>query len=495
MEAHRGAARNPARSHRGGAGVLRKVRVVPLRLEGERLLCAVCDPFDDEMQAGLSFATGRDIDYVIARPSDWRKATESEADDIRSSGFLSDDFLDERRVERDLAFVEDHSVEGQAVELVSQAFAVAIDRGASDIHFEPRRNDLLIRLRIDGRLIDYVTASADLTGPCVSRIKVLANLNVGERRLPQDGRASFINGGRSVDVRVATSPSVFGEGAVLRLLDRAQAPQTIASLNLPDHIRELLERATRTPHGLFLVTGPTGSGKTTTLYALLAAFKGSGKKILSVEDPVERHFDHVSQTQVQSGIGLTFAACLRSFLRQDPDVILVGEIRDAETAAVAVQAAMTGHLVLASVHANTALAVAPRLRDMDIEPYQIAASLKGIMAQRLVRRLCPACKEVVPPSEALISFARRYECEVPAQVNAARGCAKCRGTGYLGRIALAEGLWADEGFLALIGEGAKPDVLRAYGRDRQIATMVDEGLRQVANGATTLDEVLTVIDE
>lgn len=473
-----------------GQEFLRKVRAIPLRIEDETLVCAVCDPFDDEMRAGLSFATGLDVRFLVARLADWRMAFDADNYEIQS-----DAFLDERRVERDMAFVEDHGIEGQAVELVSQAFAAAVDRNASDIHFEPRRNDLLIRLRVDGRMIDYMTASADLVGPCVSRIKVLSNLNVGERRLPQDGRASFINAGRSIDVRVATSPTVFGEGAVLRLLDRANAPQDIGSLQLPPHIGGLLEKAVRTPHGLFLVTGPTGSGKTTTLYALLAAFKGSGKKILSVEDPVERHFEHVSQTQVQSGIGLTFATCLRSFLRQDPDVILVGEIRDAETASVAVQAAMTGHLVLASVHANTALAVAPRLHDMGIEPYQLAASVKGVVAQRLVRRLCPACKQEIAVGEALSGLAQRLGLDMPAYAFEARGCPKCRGTGFAGRIALAEGLWSDDRFLGLISDGAHLEALKAWWRDTGHLSMVGEGVRQIELGETTLDEVLMILDD
>ena len=473
-----------------GQEFLRRVRVVPVSLDGERLVCAACDPFDDEMKAGLGFATGRDIAFRVARVSDWRRIFDAENFEIQS-----DSFLDERRIERDLAFVEDHSVEGQAVELVAQAFAAAVERGASDIHFEPRRNDLMVRLRVDGRMIDYVTVSSDLTGPCVSRIKVLSNLNVGERRLPQDGRASFLNAGQSVDVRVATSPTVFGEGAVLRLLDRATAPQTIAALQFPPHIETLLEKAIRAPHGLFLVTGPTGSGKTTTLYALLAAFRNSGKKILSVEDPVERYFEHVSQTQVQSHIGLTFAGCLRSFLRQDPDVILVGEIRDSETAAVAVQAAMTGHLVLASVHANTALAVAPRLHDMGVEPYQLAASVKGVMAQRLVRRLCVACKAKAPLSEALIAFAKRAGSPVPARQYEAQGCAKCRGLGYSGRIALAEGIWAEEKFLGLVGDGAHLEALKGFGRKAGLATMVQEGLRQIELGQTTLDEVAIIADD
>ncbi len=473
-----------------GQEFLRRVRAVPLGLEGERLVCAAVDPFDDEMRDGLSFATGRDITLLVARPADWLAHFAIDPDDIRS-----DSFLDERRVERDLAFVEDHSVEGQAVELVAQSFAAAVDRGASDIHFEPRRNDLLVRLRVDGRLVDFLTASSDLSGPCVSRIKVLANLNVGERRLPQDGRASIINAGRAVDVRVATSPTVFGESAVLRLLDRAQAPQNVAALQLPEHIRALLDKAVRTPHGLFLVTGPTGSGKTTTLYALLNAFRGSGKKILSVEDPVERHFEHVSQTQVQANIGLTFATCLRAFLRHDPDVILVGEIRDAETASVAVQAAMTGHLVLASVHANTALAVAPRLIDMGIAPYQLTAALKGVIAQRLVRRLCPHCKVEEPASEGLTAFCQRFGVAVPATEPRGTGCAKCRGQGYSGRIALAEGFWADDAFLALVGDGAHLDALKSHSRKVGHVSMVQEGLALVATGQTSFDEILQITDE
>jgi len=473
-----------------GQAFLRKVRALPLRLEGETLVCAVCDPFDDEMRAGLGFATGRDVRFVVARLGDWRRAFDADA-----YAMQSDSFLDERRVERDMAFVEDHGVEGQAVELVAQAFAAAVERNASDIHFEPRRNDLLIRLRVDGRMIDYMTVSTDLVGPCVSRIKVLSNLNVGERRLPQDGRASFINAGRSIDVRVATSPTVFGEGAVLRLLDRASAPQDIGALNLPPHIGALLDKAARTPHGLFLVTGPTGSGKTTTLYALLAAFKGSGKKILSVEDPVERHFEHVSQTQVQSGIGLSFAACLRSFLRQDPDVILVGEIRDAETAAVAVQAAMTGHLVLASVHANTALAVAPRLHDMGVEPYQLAAAIKGVAAQRLVRRLCAACRAPCEVGEGLTGLAHRLGQAPPRKAFAALGCPKCRGVGFSGRIALAEGYWSDDRYLGLVSAGAHLERLKTWWREAGHIPMAAEGLRQIELGETTLEEVLAILDD
>lgn len=472
-----------------GPEFMRKVRAVPLYLEGNVLVLAACDPFDQEMLDGLRFATGRELSVRVARLTDVRAAFDLGVTPIKSGE------VDERRVERDMALVEDQSADGLAAELVSQAFAAAVERGASDIHFEPRRHDLLVRLRVDGKLVDLRNAPADVIGPCVSRIKVLSNLNVGERRLPQDGRASFVNAGRAIDVRVATAPTVFGEAAVLRLLDRASSPQDLAALALPLHVAELLRKATLTPHGLFLVTGPTGSGKTTTLYALLDAFKGSGKKILSVEDPVERHFEHVSQTQVHAQIGLDFASCLRSFLRHDPDVILVGEIRDRETAAVAVQAAMTGHLVLASIHANTALAVAPRLLDMGIEPYQLAACLKGSMAQRLVRRLCRHCKTPAPPSEALVAFARRFNQPAPEMVFTATGCARCRGLGFKGRLALAEGLWADDGLLALIGSGANLENLKAFGRSHNHLTMAEEGLRQIALGETTLEEVLGVAED
>jgi type II secretory ATPase GspE/PulE/Tfp pilus assembly ATPase PilB-like protein len=471
-----------------GAEFLRKVRVVPLRLEEDVLVVAACDPFNTEMLEGLRFATGRDLSLRVARLIDFRTAF-----DVGPANTDSVE-VDERRLERDMAMVADNSAEGLAVELVAQAFAAAVERGASDIHFEPRRHDLMIRLRVDGRLIDLRGVPADLAGPCVSRIKVLSSLDVGERRLPQDGRASLIHAGRAIDVRVATAPTVFGEAAVLRLLDRTQSPQDIESLSLPPAVETHLKRAVRTPHGLFLVTGPTGSGKTTTLYALLAAFKGSGKKILSVEDPVERHFEHVSQTQVHPQIGLDFATCLRSFLRHDPDVILVGEIRDKATAAVAVQAAMTGHLVVASVHANTAPAVTSRLLDMGIEPYQLAAALKGSVAQRLVRRLCPHCKQAEAPSEALTAFAARFGLSVPERAFTAVGCPRCHGLGYSGRVVLAEGFWADDAVLHLIATDAPADALVAHLRANGFATMAADGMRRIADGETTLDEILALTE-
>ncbi|MDZ4370705.1 MAG: ATPase, T2SS/T4P/T4SS family, partial [Phenylobacterium sp.] len=308
--------REPAQADLNELGVsadfLRRARLVPLRREGSALVCAACDPLDDEALAGLVFAAGGEVVLQAARPADWVREFERAFGGSRDVAARPD----ARRLERELDLVSDRSVEGAGARLVAGAFEAAIQAGASDIHFEPTRHDLRIRLRVDGRLVDHQTVSADLAAPAVSRVKVIANLNLGERRLPQDGRTTFVVQGKQVDVRVATSPTVFGESAVLRILDRSAVPLDLEKLGLTGPVIAVLERAARTAHGLFLVTGPTGSGKTTTLYALLQAFMGSGKKVLSVEDPVEYHFDHVSQTQVASHLGLTFAAALRSFLRQ-----------------------------------------------------------------------------------------------------------------------------------------------------------------------------------
>ncbi|WP_304172093.1 GspE/PulE family protein, partial [Phenylobacterium aquaticum] len=430
------------------AEFLRRTRILPIRRTDKTLVCAACDPLDDEALSGLVFATGCDLKILAARPGDWRREFE------RTFGAQNETKVvpDERRLEREIALVTDRSSEGAGARLVAEAFDAAIAVGASDIHFEPTRNHLRVRLRVDGRMMDHLIASADLAAPAVSRVKVIANLNLGERRLPQDGRTTFVVHGKQVDVRVATSPTVFGESAVLRILDRSNVPLDLDTLGLSGQVCAVLRHAAKAAHGLFLITGPTGSGKTTTLYALLQTFMGTGKKVLSVEDPVEYHFDHVSQTQVAANLGLTFAAALRSFLRQDPDVILVGEIRDPETAAVAVQAAMTGHFVLASVHANDALAVLPRLRDIGVEPYQLAAGFRGAVAQRLVRKLCPRCAQMGPSTEAERLFAASIGVEAPSTLLQPKGCTTCKSTGFKGRIPIAEAFQASDEMLRAVAD-------------------------------------------
>ncbi|HYE47269.1 MAG TPA: GspE/PulE family protein [Caulobacter sp.] len=471
------------------ADFLRRARILPLYREHRTLVCAACDPLDETALSGLVFAVGGRIRTLAARPGDWLR----HFDAVYGGPEAGPAQLDERRIEREMDQVADLGGEGAGARLVASVFEIAIARGASDIHFEPRRHDLRIRLRIDGQLVDHQVVSADLAPAAVSRVKVIANLNLGERRLPQDGRASFVTQGRAIDVRVATSPTVFGETAVLRILDRSAVRLDIDHLGLPAPVAGVLRQAATSPHGLFLVTGPTGSGKTTTLYSLLQTFVDSPKKVLSVEDPVEYHFDHVAQTQVAPHIGLTFASALRSFLRQDPDVILVGEIRDPETAAVAVQAAMTGHFVLASVHANDAMAVTPRLLDMGIEPYQLAAGFRGSAAQRLVRRLCPHCSRARPMNAAEALFVERHGLDPAAPVRDTVGCDRCSQAGFKGRTAIAEAFLSSDRLLRDIAARApQADLVRQAQADG-LVPMARDGCEKALAGITTLEEVMSAV--
>jgi len=487
-------ARQPIEVELGGLGVtleyLRQARIAPIREAFGTLTCAACDPLDEQALSGLVFATGRKVAVLVARPGDFVRAFDLVHGETQDSAVAAD----QRRLEREIDQVADTGATGAGARLVASVFEAAIAAGASDIHFEPRRHDLHIRLRVDGRLVDLQTVSADLAAPAVSRVKVIANLDLGERRLPQDGRTTFVVAGRQVDVRVATSPTVFGESAVLRILDRTSVPLDLDTLSLGPPVVSILRRAAKAPHGMFLVTGPTGSGKTTTLYALLQTFAGSPKKVLSIEDPVEFHFDHVSQTQVAPQLGLTFAKALRSFLRQDPDVILVGEIRDPETAAVAVQAAMTGHLVLASVHANDALAVIPRLQDMGVEPYQLAAGFRGAAAQRLVRRLCPACRRARPINEAERRFADNLGIEAPKTGYDPGGCPACKQLGFRGRLLIAEAFLADDELLRCVADGRPAGELVGIARQAGLGSMAADGLAKAGLGLTTFEEVMAAVD-
>jgi type II secretory ATPase GspE/PulE/Tfp pilus assembly ATPase PilB-like protein len=469
---------------------LRRARIAPIREAFGVLTCAACDPLDEQSLSGLVFATGRKIAVFACRPGDFTRAFDLAYGQAQPEVAATD----ERRLEREIDQVADTATSGAGARLVGSVFEAAVAAGASDIHFEPRRHDMKIRLRVDGRLVDLQTVSADLAAPAVSRVKVIANLDLGERRLPQDGRTTFVVAGRQVDVRVATSPTVFGESAVLRILDRTSVPLDLDTLSLSPDVVNVLRRAAKAPHGMFLVTGPTGSGKTTTLYALLQTFAGSPKKVLSIEDPVEFHFEHVSQTQVAPQLGLNFAKALRSFLRQDPDVILVGEIRDPETAAVAVQAAMTGHLVLASVHANDALAVIPRLQDMGVEPYQLAAGFRGAAAQRLVRRLCLACRQARPLNESERHFTQALDLPVPTTAYDAVGCFACKHLGFRGRLLIAEAFLAEDDLLRGIADRVAAGDLIAMAKARGLGGMAADGVDKAAQGLTTFEEVMAAVD-
>jgi general secretion pathway protein E len=405
------------------------------------------------------------------------------AEDFAEGAF--DALADSAGVTADLL---DSADDAPVIRLINGLISEAIGQGASDIHIEPYEQSLVVRLRIDGVLREVLQAPARAKARLVSRIKVMARLDIAEKRLPQDGRVSLSLGGRNVDVRVSTLPSRYGERVVMRLLDKDQGLRSLDQLGMGPEILTPFKAALAQPNGIILVTGPTGSGKTTTLYAALNILNDRTRNILTVEDPIEYAIDGIGQTQVNPKIGMTFAAGLRAILRQDPDVVMVGEIRDAETAQVAVQASLTGHLVFSTVHTNDAVAAITRLRDMGVEPYLLASTVRAIVAQRLVRRLCPACKRPTPigPQEEAMFAATGLGRPV---VFEGVGCPQCNGSGYVGRVGLYEFVALDDDIRRLIHADAnEEDIARVAFRGG--GRLRDSGLRCVAAGVTSLSDVL-----
>ena len=381
-------------------------------------MLAMRDPTDEDTREAVRFALKRDPEVVVATPRELlalhRQGQTIERDEPLALAANGD-------ADMDLERLRESASDAPIIKLVNDLIADAVERGASDLHFEPHETRLNVRQRADGILRDVESLPIGQLAPVISRLKIMASLDIGERRLPQDGAISTNVRGRLVDLRVATAPSIRGEAVVVRILNQSRAQLGLEALGLSPHIVEGLREALSRPNGLLLVTGPTGSGKSTTLYAALQLLNDGARKILTIEDPVEFKLDGVTQVQVRPDIGLTFASALRSMLRHDPDVILVGEIRDAETAKIAIQAALTGHLVLASLHTNSAVSAVTRLRDMGVEPFLIASTLIGVLAQRLARRLCGECKAPTENGDWV-----------------ATGCEQCGETGYAGRIAPAE---------------------------------------------------------
>jgi len=378
--------------------------------------------------------------------------------------------------------------EAPIIRLLNAILQEAVKERASDIHIEPYEKELEIRYRIDGILTKVLTPPKVIQDALVTRVKVMANLDIAEKRLPQDGRIRLLIGGRDIDVRVSIIPTVYGERVVLRLLDRQQGIKGLGEIGLEeDHsliINDLLSR----PNGIILVTGPTGSGKTTTLYAFLNRIYSVTKNIITIEDPVEYQLKGIGQIQVNPRIGLTFASGLRSILRQDPDVIMVGEIRDLETAEIAIQASLTGHLVLSTLHTNDAPSAVTRLLDMGIEPYLLASSLTGVIAQRLVRTICPHCKLSYEPSPA----ERNYFDKPPERLFRGKGCPECKGSGYFGRTGLFEVFLIDNEIRGFISMKKDSETIKQYAISRGMKTLRMDGLRKVLKGITTLEEVLRV---
>ena len=389
---------------------------------------------------------------------------------------------------------EDDPVMGTIVTYCNELLKIAVQMGASDMHLEPREAGLLPRYRVDGRLRAGGIIPRELQPPIISRFKVLANLDITENRMPQDGRFRATIGGRVFDFRVSTLPSVYGEKVVMRLLDRSSLVTDLRRLGFSDHDRKVFEEMLGLSYGMILVTGPTGSGKTTTLYAALSITRDETKNVITVEDPVEYELPGVTQTMVQTEIDLTFATQLRAILRQDPDVILVGEIRDYETAEVAIRAALTGHLVLSTLHTNTAVGAVTRLQDMGVPPYLIASSLSGCLAQRLVRLICFKCREQVSfdsPEYREAAVKLKLPADIP--IYHGIGCAACGETGYRGRIAVTELLTFDADMRRAVMEKVDADTLRRIATASDMKTLWDDGLEKLRSGLTTAEEIARVL--
>ena len=469
---------------------LRTHRVLPLRAGDGRLQVAMRAPQDAFVVKALHLSTGLEVLPAVGLASDIDKALQRQAEEGDA------DALDEAAGDEGDAgdFVEhlrDLASEAPVIRLVNAIIGRVIELRASDIHLEPFDDGLHVRYRIDGVLHPGEVVAAAQGAAVSSRVKLLAHLDIAERRLPQDGRIKTRVKGRELDLRVSTVPTVHGESVVMRVLDRASVRLSLEDMGFERDTLARFNQLVHRPHGILLVTGPTGSGKTTTLYAALAKLDAVSQKIITVEDPVEYQLEGINQIQVHSQINLSFANALRSILRQDPDIIMIGEMRDGETAQIAVQSSLTGHLVLSTLHTNTAASAVVRMQDMGVERYLITSTVNGVLAQRLVRRLCPHCKAAVQPDPALLrsSGLGRF-LPAGAPIYEARGCEHCRGTGYQGRSAIHELLVVDEPMRSAILQGQDASALQALAVRAGMYTLYDDGLRKVAAGVTTLDEVL-----
>ena len=475
--------------------------VVPVALSAERVTFAAAVPQDPYIAKALALAVDRPVRLQLGTDSDIARALEQMLSGERADDEDEDAGLDQFAGQSDDEFIEhlrDLASEAPVIRLVNQLIHRALDLGASDIHIEPFEDGLHLRYRVDGVLQDMPDPPPASLAPAIaSRIKLLSQMNIAERRLPQDGRIMTRVKGHELDLRVSTIPTVHGESIVMRVLDRESIRLSLPDMGFSaDTLRRLQELLAR-PHGVLLVTGPTGSGKTTTLYASLASMEARDRKIITVEDPVEYQLPGVNQIQVQTQIELSFARALRAILRQDPDIIMIGEMRDTETAQIGVQSALTGHLVLSTLHTNTAAGAITRLEDMGIERYLITSSVNGVLAQRLLRTLCPRCKtarELSPAAMAQYGI-KRFMPPGARRVYEAAGCEHCLHSGYTGRTAIHELFMLDDDIRRVIHAGADAAQLHASARGQGMITLYEDGLRKVAEGSTSLEEVLRVTQD
>jgi type II secretory ATPase GspE/PulE/Tfp pilus assembly ATPase PilB-like protein/ActR/RegA family two-component response regulator len=481
--------------------VARQYHILPVRITDSYLEIASCNPFDLDCEKTLAFATGREVRVVLASPAKIQQKIDElyQPENVLEQlieGFGGSDFEvrqleDAQALTDELSISEEEASQRPVVRLVDLIFSEGILARASDIHIEPEEGGIAVRYRIDGVLREHMKIPRAAGLPVISRIKIISGLDIADRLRPQDGRARVAVNGLPVDLRVSTLPASLGEKVVVRVLDTSQTVLSLDSLGFSeaevDQVRELLDNR----DGIILVTGPTGSGKTTTLYSAIRYVQSEGVNIVTVEDPVEYRIPGIVQVQVNEKAGLNFASALRSILRQDPDVVLVGEVRDRETAQIAVQASLTGHLVLSTLHTNDAPNAVTRLVDIGLESFKIASALRGVVAQRLMRTLCSTCKEVwVEP------IPRKLQRWIPegSPLYRATGCPECAMTGYRGRFSIAEILRITPAIERLVGAGATADKIADAARDEGMRTLWDSGLAHVLRGDSTIDELLRVVD-
>lgn len=476
----------------------------PVELYGTVLQLAMEDPFNPAAVDEIGFALGKEIVVVVADPADIEAAIQQYYGENSSEGgetisdVLKELGLDSEGYEGDASDIEleddvlsEMANEAPIVKFVNLVLQQAVQDRASDIHFEPFEDEFKIRYRVDGALYEMAPPPKSLALPVISRLKIISNLNISERRLPQDGRISMTIAGKPIDLRISCLPTQFGESVVLRVLDRNAVHLDLESLGMPEHVRERFGEVITQPNGIVIVTGPTGSGKTTTLYSALRKVNDISTKLLTVEDPVEYDIEGIMQVPVNENVGMTFSAALRSFLRQDPDVIMVGEMRDLETTQIAIQASLTGHLVFSTLHTNDAPSAVVRLIDIGAEPFLISSTLLAVLAQRLVRKICRKCITNFEPTENQLSLLGMTPAELGDKTfSYGSGCPACNDTGYKGRKGIYELLIVNDPIREMINQRVPTAVLRQKAMEDGMTTLRQDGIRLIFNGEVTVEEVL-----
>ncbi|MBP3302948.1 MAG: Flp pilus assembly complex ATPase component TadA [Opitutales bacterium] len=463
-----------------------KYGIIPFRADPNKVWFLAKDPLNYSVVDDLSFSLRRDVELVVSDPAQIDGAIVKFYGEQHSS---IEDILSE--IDLDNVDADDSANQAPIIRFVDVVLQEAVKAKASDIHFEPFEDQFRIRYRIDGALYEMAPPPKSLANAVTARVKVMSGLNIAEKRIPQDGRIKTTIGGRPIDLRVSTLPTQFGESVVLRILDKGVVNLDLENLSMEPEIMNGIRELVNRPNGIFIVTGPTGSGKTTTLYSALREVNTVDVKILTAEDPVEYEIEGIMQVQINHQVGLTFASALRSFLRQDPDTIMVGEIRDLETGQIAVQASLTGHVVLATLHTNDAPGAVTRLVDMGLEPFLISASLEGVLGQRLLRRICRHCRTAYEPDQGVISMLQVDPLEIAEkQFFYGKGCSECNRTGYKGRQGLFELMVINDSVRELITKKAPTLVLKQKAIENGMRTLRDDGLRCIFDGLTTIEEVL-----